>query len=112
LIRRKPREGKGEMAMYRFVRSGHVKGGTEATKWAKAVDAYLKEKYPGHAWEVHIEVFDDIQALHWTSTYASLAEFEAERAKRAGDAAYQALIRKWVDYMIEGSWQDTLWESL
>jgi hypothetical protein len=100
--------------MYEWVRSGQWRGGKSpaAKEWAKKVTTFMNEKYPGHAWEVFTETFDNIQALHFTANYASLAEFESISAALAKDDGYQALIKNWTDYAIDGSWRDRLWVSI
>jgi hypothetical protein len=84
----------------------------EATQWAKAIADYLNKTYPGHGFEAHTELFGDWSTVHWTSTYASLADWEAVNAKRGADAAYATLIQKGQDLVIEGSGHDTLLRSI
>jgi hypothetical protein len=100
--------------MYRLVRSMRFQSAknVEVRQWAKATADMLNEKYPGHAVEAHAEVFGDLRAIHWTLTYADLAEVETLSRKLAADEAYQALVRKGWDYMIEGTLHDMLLGSI
>lgn len=100
--------------MIRVIRSARIKAGKgeEARKWAKDVANYLNEKHPGHVWEACTEVFGAFGTLHWTATYASLAEWEADTGKWNASPAWVDLVAKAADLTVEGSWHDVVMRSI
>ncbi len=100
--------------MYRLVRTMRIKAGkaAEAYPWAKEGIALISKKVPGHALEANQEVYGSHLTIHWTATFADLADLEAWEAKLDADPEYLAWGSKRAEYMIEGSLQDTLMHSL
>jgi len=100
--------------MYRLVRTMRIKAGKayEAYLWAKEGAALINKKVPGHALEANQEVFGAHLTIHWTATFADLAQLQAWDAKLDADREYLAWGGKRAEYMIEGSLHDVIMQSL
>lgn len=91
--------------MYRAIRTARMRAGkAEAARvWARAIAELVNRNHPGHAAEASVEIFGTTDTLVWTATHPSLAEYEAFIEEMASDDAYQALVAKSADYLVEGS---------
>jgi hypothetical protein len=100
--------------MYRWIRTVRIKAGRDvaAQEVCKAIVDLLNKKYPGHAYEAHVEVFGAGSTIHFTAVFANLAARETMTDQVATDAEYQALSQKGSDTAIEGSTHDTLMRSI
>jgi hypothetical protein len=54
----------------------------------------------------------DPMQLAYMGRYGSLADFEAQTSKLAGDADYRALFKKSEDFVVPGSYRDQIWRAV
>ena len=100
--------------MFRLHRTGHVSRGKalEGIKWAKEVAEYINARYAPISVQAYSEIFGAIGTVHWYADYEDLATLERFNGQLLMDQEYQALISKTADLFIEGSFHDTLIQSL
>lgn len=100
--------------MFRFHRTGHISRGKllEALQWAKEVAEFINTNYSTVSVQAYSEIFGDIGKVHWYADYEDLATIERINAQLLTDQGYQAMINKSADLFIEGSFHDTLIQSL
>jgi hypothetical protein len=105
--------GKEELPMITFVRTASVAPGklADAIAFNQQVTKLAKDKY---FLDVHAStpIGGNPGRMAWTTSYPSLAEFDAMSIKLNADADYQKLIAANVATLVPGSVHDELWRRI
>ncbi len=99
--------------MITFVRTAVIMPGKlpDAMTFNQQVTKLLRDKFD---LDVHAStpVGGNPHRMAWTTSYSSLAEFDAMSIKINADADYQKLIAAHVSTVVPGSVHDELWRSV
>jgi hypothetical protein len=92
--------------MVRLIRSAVPKytDMQQALQAAKAVAAYVKEKYGA---DIHVFA-DTVGTLYWISDYADFTAFGNARVQILADKTYWDLATKVAEHLTEGTLQDRI----
>jgi len=100
--------------MIRFQRSGRIARGKDlqATEWSKEVTAYLNSKFSDANLQVFSQRFGDIDTLAWQADFDSLASLDNYQRAINGDEGFWERLGKSTEFFVEGSFFDTVFETL
>ena len=100
--------------MYRFhrVSQSTTENFQEAARWAKQVAEYISTNYAPITVQAYVELFGDLNVIHWYGDFEDLASFERMNAGLQKDQKYGALLSKASDLFIIGSGHDSLVQSI
>ena len=100
--------------MVRFQRSAQVARGKlrEARQWAQGVTDYANSNHPEAELQVFSERFGNIGKVSWQADFDDLAALDQYQQSFETDQGYWALVNKSTELFIEGSLNDTVYESL
>jgi hypothetical protein len=100
--------------MIRFQRSGRVARGKdpEAIEWSKEVTAYLNGKFSEANLQVFSHRFGTIDTLAWQADFDSLASLDSYQRAINGDEGFGERLGKATGFFVEGSFFDTVFETL
>ncbi|WP_395402750.1 hypothetical protein ACHMW6_30710 [Pseudoduganella sp. UC29_106] len=99
--------------MITFSRTANVAPGktTEAIKFAKTIQAYLKEGY-GIELEVMLPFGGNPLRVAWTGRFDSVAKIDEFQQKMMGDQQYWNIISQYKDCLLPGSVNDSIWRTV
>jgi len=100
--------------MIRFQRSGRIAQGKDlqAIEWSKEVTAYLNGKFSETNLQVFSHRFGVIDILAWQADFDSLASLDNYQRAINADEGFGERIGKGTGIFIEGSFFDTVFETL
>ena len=100
--------------MIRFERSGRIARGKDlvAIEWAKEITVYLNGKYPDANLQVFSHRFGVIDTLAWQADFDSLASLDNYQRTLNSDEGFWERLGKGTEFFVEGSFFDTVIESL
>jgi len=99
--------------MYKFVRSGKIKGNVpEAVRWAKEIADYVSGKHSPVKVHVYTGMFGDLNTIFWEIEHKDLASIEALSAKLVSDQGYWAVVEKAAGLFIDGTFRDSVLGSV
>ncbi|HEU0297105.1 MAG TPA: hypothetical protein VFR47_30475 [Anaerolineales bacterium] len=100
--------------MIRFQRSGRIARGKDlqAIEWSKEVTAYLNGKFSEANLQVFSHRFGDIDTLAWQADFDSLASLDSYQRAINGDKEFWERLGKSTEFFVEGSFFDTVFETL
>lgn len=100
--------------MIRFQRTLRSAGskGREAAAWGQEVTTYLNGKFSDTRFQVFSQRFGDISTISWQADFDTLASLVSYQEAVTRDEGYWALVDKADGLFIEGSINDTVFESL
>jgi len=100
--------------MFRFERSAQVARGKlrEARKWAQEVTDYANSNHPQGKLQVFSERFGDIGKVSWQADFDNLAALDQYQVSFETDQGYWNLVNKSTELFMEGSFHDTVYETL
>ena len=100
--------------MIRFERSCRIARGKDLVtiEWAKEITAYLNGKYPDTNLQVFSHRFGVIDTLAWQADFDSLASLDSYQRALNGDEGFWERLGKSTEFFIEGSFFDTVLETL
>ena len=100
--------------MIRFQRSLRATGGKgrEAVAWAQEMTAYLNRTLKEINMQVFAQRFGDVNTISWQADFDTLSSLERYQQALIGDQGYWALVEKADGLFIDGSINDTVFESL
>lgn len=96
--------------MYKQQVRAAVKAGKlmEAIQVVKEIAAYVNEKYPDTNSQVFTESFGTAGIIYWQGNASDMANMEARNDQLATEPAFQELLMKYTDLVVEGSVKTTL----
>jgi hypothetical protein len=99
--------------MITFVRTRSIASGkaVEAMAYAQEITKLVKDKF-GVKINVSMPIGGNPDRMAFVSSYASLAELEAQATKLIADADYQKLVAANAPTFLPGATHDELWMSL
>jgi len=91
--------------MYRAILSAGIKAGknAEVRQVAQEIADYLNKNHSQVKVQIGNQVFGKVGKISWFADYESLAVYEEMAQKLQMDEAYQGIIAKLADILIEGS---------
>jgi hypothetical protein len=97
-------------AMLRFERIGRLRNGRnpEGIMWAKEITEYLKANYSQASFQTYMEVFGDVHAICWHADLKDFAAWDGFLAKLMTDQQYWTIVKKGMEFFIDGSFKDRL----
>ena len=95
----------------RSIRSAGARN-LEAVQWAKEVTDYVNGKQPNYKLQAFSSRFGDVNMLVWQVDFEDLATLDKYQQFFGTDPDYWELIKKATDLFIEGTTNDTVFESL
>ena len=100
--------------MIRFQRSGRIARGKDlqAIEWSKEVTTYLNGKFSEANLLVFSHRFGDIDTLAWQADFDGLASLDSYQRAINADKGFWELLSKATEFFIEGSFFDTVFETL
>ena len=100
--------------MVRFVRSGRVARGKlrEARQWAQEVTDYANKNHPEGKLQAFSERFGDLAEVSWQADFEDLAALDQCQKSFDTDKGYWALVDKSNELFMEGSFNDTVYDTL
>ena len=100
--------------MIRWQRSIRSSGARnlEAVQWAKEVTDYVNSKHPNYKVQVFSSRFGDVNMLVWQVDFEDLAALDKYQQSFNTDQGYWELIKKAAGLFIEGTTNDTVFETL
>lgn len=100
--------------MIRFQRSGRIARGKDlqAIEWSKEMTAYLNGKFSEANLQVFSHRFGDIDTLAWQADFDNLASLDSYQRAINGDKEFWERLGKSTEFFVEGSFFDTVFETL
>ena len=100
--------------MYKFTRSGKIKGGSfpDAVRWAKEIAEYVTSKHSPVKVHVYTGMFGDLNTIFWEIEHKDLASIESLSAKLVADQGYWAVVGKANGLFIDGTFHDSVMGSV
>lgn len=100
--------------MIRFQRSLRTTGarGREALAWAQEVTTYLNGKFKQTNLQAFTQRFGDVNKVSWQADFDTLASLESYQQAVNVDQGYWELVDKANGLFMDGSIDDTVFESL
>lgn len=99
--------------MITFYRSACIAPGKvqAARKFATEISSYIKAK-TGVEVGAGVPIGGNPNRIGWSSSYESLAAYEATMAKLLADRKYMGMVARSADLWLPGSVHDEIWRSL
>ena len=100
--------------MIRFQRSGRIAQGKDlqAFEWSREVTAYLNGKFSDTNLQVFSHRFGVIDTLAWQADFDDLASLDKYQRTLNGDEGFGERLGKSTGLFVEGSFFDTVLETL
>ena len=100
--------------MIRWQRSIRSSGARnlDAVQWANEVTDYVNGKHPNYKVQAFSSRFGDVNMLVWQVDFEDLAALDKYQQSFNTDQGYWELIKKAAGLFIEGTTNDTVFESL
>ena len=99
--------------MIRFTRTARLASGKTAqgVAYAKEIAAYASQVIDGDI-QVFMQIGGPTGIIHWIVDHDNMAAWEAARTALVADETYGKMAAAGAEFVIEGSVQDTIIESL
>lgn len=100
--------------MIRYERTLRASGGKgrEATAWAQEVTTYLNGKFAETRLQVFAQRFGEVNTISWQADFDTLTSLNNYQQAVNGDQGYWELVNKTDGFFVDGSINDTVFESL
>jgi len=107
------RTGKEATKMIRWMRSGQVAHPKypQAMQWAKEITEFVNKKYRIQT-SVYFETFGKVGTIRWFTDHADFAAYEKVRNQYLADQEYWQIVNRSAELFIQGSFFDTVMQSI
>ncbi len=98
--------------MIRFERSVQLKRGKHAMRWAKELTDYVNSAHGDPLLEFFRSRFGNVSTVYWIADLKDLNALQAWQQKVGTDPGYRELVNRSFDFIIDGSIEDRVLESV